>query len=136
MIKRQAELFELEASDIAPGEAIMAGFSMVAADNAALGPTLCAAARKAAEEFTTCVDSFPTGTRQRQYLQELLLAAVSFAAGLTRRQHERAQRIRTAEEERDFNFKRIIQTQRASGILKGGVQLLVLGGFAYYLVNA
>src|SRR5262249_30762901 len=103
---------------------------------AALGPTLREAARKAADEFTSCVGAFPKCTRDRQYLDELLLAAVSFAAGLARRQQERAARVGAAEQEREFNFKRIIQTQRASGIFKGGVQLLVLGGFSYALVNA
>lgn len=127
---------KLNADDIAPGEAIMAGFSMVAADNESLGPTLRAAARKAADEFKATIESFPPGTRERHYVEELLLAAVSFAAGLARRQQERSQRIVTAEQEREFNFKRIVQTQRATGILKGGVQLLLLGGFAYALVNA
>ncbi|HEY3245971.1 MAG TPA: hypothetical protein VGM03_21725 [Phycisphaerae bacterium] len=132
----QAEIRELSATDIGPGEAIMAGFSMVAADNDALGPTVRVAARKAADEFTSSVEVFPLGSRDRQYLDELLMAAVSFAAGLTRRQQERAARINTAEDEREFNFKRIVQTQRTTGVLKGGVQLLVLGGFAYAIVNA
>lgn len=127
---------DLAATDLAPGEAIMAGFSMVAADNTSLGPTLRAAARKAADEFTASVDRFPSGTRERQYVDELLLAAVSFAAGLARRQQERAQRVLAAEQERDFEFKRIVQTQRTSGVLKGGVQLLLLGGFAYALIAA
>lgn len=130
------ETNELAATDIGPGEAIMAGFSMVAADNEALGPAVRTAARKATEEFTSSVETFPVGSRDRQYLDELLMAAVSFAAGLTRRQQERTARIQAAEEEREFNFKRIVQTQRTSGILKGGVQLLLLGGFAYAIVKA
>jgi len=126
---------ELHATDKSPGEAIMAGFSLVAADNPALGATLRAAARKAADEFTGSIEAFPSGSRERQYLSELLMAAVSFSAGLARRQQERAQRIQAAEEERQFNFQRIVQTQRLDGIFKGGVQLLALGGLAYAMVS-
>jgi hypothetical protein len=127
---------DLTAIDHSPGEAIMAGFSLVAADNPSLGPALRAAARKAADEFVAAVEHAPRGTRERQYLDELLMAAVSFAAGLTRRQQERNQRVQAAEEERKLNFRRVVQTQRLGGILRGGIQLLLLGGFAYFLVRA
>jgi hypothetical protein len=126
----------VSAMDRSPGEAIMAGFSLVAADNAALGPTLRGAARKAAEEFVASIEAVPDHGRERQYLNELRMAAVSFAAGLTRRQHERAQRIAAAEEERELNIRRIVQTQRLGGILRGGLQLLALGGFTYAFVSA
>lgn len=122
--------------DRGPGLAIMAGFSLVAADNPVLGQTLRTAARRASEEFTAVIEGTPRDTPEGQYLRELLMAAVSFAAGLTRRQQERAQRIQTAEHERNFNFKRIAQTQKWGGMLKAGIQLLALGGFAYALVGA
>ncbi len=131
----ETENAELAAADITPGEAIMAGFSMVAADNPALGETIRAAARAAAAEFRGLVSSFEDGSRERKYVSELLMCAVSFAAGLARRQAERAHRVEAAEQERALNFKRIVQTQRTSGILKGGVQLLLLGGFAYAIVK-
>ncbi len=114
----------------------MAGFSLVAADNPALGPTLRAAARQASAEFIASIESAPAHSRERQYLNELRMAAVSFAAGLTRRQHERAQRVQAAEEERELNIRRIVQTQRLGGILRGGLQLLVLGGFTYAFIRA
>lgn len=126
----------VSAMDRSPGEAIMAGFSLVAADNAGLGPTLRAAARKASDEFVASIESAPLHSRERQYLNELRMAAVSFAAGLTRRQHERAQRIAAAEEERELNIRRIVQTQRIGGVLRGGLQLLALGGFTYAFVSA
>ena len=93
----------------------MAGFSLVATDNPALGPALRTAARRAADEFVASVELAPRGSRERQYLDELLMAAVSFAAGLTRRQQERNQRVQAAEEERKLNFRRIVQTQRLGG---------------------
>lgn len=114
----------------------MAGFSLVAADNPALGPALRSAARRAADEFVNSVENTPRDTAEGQYLRELLMAAVSFAAGLTRRQQERTQRIAAAEQERNFNFRRIAQTQKLGGMLKGGLQLLVLGGFAFAAVSA
>jgi hypothetical protein len=113
----------------------MAGFSFVAADNPSLGPTLRDAARSASREFTSAVEEVPRDTVEGQYLRELLMAAVSFAAGLTRRQQERAARIAVAEQDRELDFRRIIQTQRLGGVLRGGIQLLVLGGFVYALVN-
>lgn len=122
--------------DRSPGEAIMAGFSLVAADNPALGPTLREAAQKAAREFVGSIEAAPEHTRDRQYLNELRMAAVSFAAGLTRRQVERAQRIQAAEQEREINIRRIVQSQRLGGVLRAGLQMMALGGFTYALVRA
>lgn len=113
----------------------MAGFSLVAADNPSMGPSLRAAARRAADEFVASVEAAPERSRERQYLNELLMAAVSFAAGLSRRQQERTQRVIAAEEERKLNFRRIVQSQRLGGILRGGIQLLVLGGFTYFFIR-
>ncbi len=122
--------------DRGPGQAIMAGFCFVAADNPALGSTLREAAKHASQEFTAAIEATSRDSREGEYLRELLMTAVSFAAGLTRRQQERSQRIQAADQERDLNFKRIVQTQRLGGILRGGLQIFALGGFTYALVGA
>lgn len=123
-------------SALGPDVAIEWGFNLYLADNTAETTEVGRSARRALREFERFVVRFPEHSPERLYLAKLRMAATSFARGIARRKEALASRLEAAREAKQSRILAFAHGERLAGFVKGGLQLLLLGGFSYALVRA
>lgn len=86
--------------------------------------------------FNALVDHFDPLSPEGIYCLQLRLAANSLARGIERRKNTLQDALHAVEADKDDAVRRLAQTEGWWGILRGGAQILALGGFGYALVRA
>lgn len=124
------------ARDISPMTAIEAGYNLYLAQYCDPHSPLGESARKAVSHFEALLELFEQHSPQGVYCLQLRLAANSLARGIERRKKTLQSALDAIEAEKDDVIKRLAQTEGWWGILRGGAQILALGGFGYALVRA
>lgn len=126
----------IEATDVGPLFAIQRGYLEGAVEllsvDSPLRTRICALLGEADE----IMNRFEAGSREHLYLLQLRMIGAGLAQGVTQRNRTRMDRLAGARQEREIAMRRVVQTQTLVGVLRGGVQILLIGGFAYALVEA
>lgn len=129
-------LQKVRARDIGPELAIEVGYNLYLLDACSEGSALRKSAETAVQQFNRIAEAFLGGTQEGLYIQKLRMAANSLARGIARRKQILKKREGAAEQKKTDMVVKIAQTEKLAGILRGGFQLLLLGGFGYALVKA
>lgn len=125
--------FDKSILQMPPNVAIEVGFAMYTADSEHATPTVKQAAALAVSDFTAQLQKFAVDAQERIYLGSLLRAAISFARGIKRRKDELSHNLGNLEVEKDRALATIVDSERSSGFLMGGMQLLMIGGVVWFL---
>ncbi len=131
----ETEASKIAAKDIYPVVAVEAGYNLYLADNCE-DPELRNSARISAKNFNKMMNSFPEKSAEGLYCLNLRMAANSLARGIQTRKYSLNKKIAAADQMRKDMIKRIAETEKFIGFLRGGLHLLLLGGFGYFLVRA
>ncbi len=120
---------------VTPNMAIEWGYSLYLVS--ALEPTseTRASALKAVQELEAMADTFPVGGRERWYMNNLRVAANSFAQGVERRKKSRHDSLEAAREEKDSALRRNTRDTRRGGLLQAGFKILLIGGFIFLMAR-
>jgi hypothetical protein len=123
------------ASDLMPDDIISWGYNMFLAEWCE-NEVLRQSAREVVRVYEEFTVQFQSGTREWWYCARVRGAANSLARGIARRKKTHAERVAAAEQEKASMVARLSESERWWGLLKGGIRLLLLGGFSYALVRA
>jgi hypothetical protein len=123
------------ASDLMPDDIISWGYNMFLAEWCDK-PVLRQSAQEVVRVYEEFANQFESGTKEWWYCARVRGAANSLARGIARRKKTHAERVAAAEQEKNNMIARLLESERWWGLLKGGVRLLLLGGFSYALVRA
>lgn len=131
----ETEDSKIAAKDIHPVVAVEAGYNLYLADNCE-DPELRNSARISAKNFNKMMNSFPEKSVEGLYCLNLRMAANSLARGIQTRKYSLNKKMAAAEQMRKDMIKRIAEAEKFIGFLRGGLHLLLLGGFGYFLIRA
>lgn len=121
---------------LCPEIAILYGYSLYLLDHAKPSCALYQDAKKAVAEFHRLAVSFPLRTPQRCFCMEIRMAAINLARGIASNKKILNDKLRVAEKQREDMITRMGRTERLTGLLRAGMRLAMLGGFAYALFRA
>jgi len=124
----------VRAEDVPPYHVILWGYNLLLADRATEGSHLRNSADKAVREFEDIADVFKDITPAGLYFVELRMVANRLAKGIARRQEIRDEQIREARQRKNEVKEDLVRSEAFSGLRRGGLRLLLLGGFASALV--
>lgn len=123
----------IAARDIYPMVAVEAGYNLYLADNCE-GSALRKSGQVAVKQFNNMMSFFPENSAEGIYCLHLRMAANSLARGIATRKRNLSKSIAAAEQKKDDMIRRIAEIEKHVGFLKGGCQLLAIGGFGYIVV--
>ncbi len=121
--------------DLGPLLALQRGYLEGAAELLAADSPLRDNILELTHEFDELTERFEAGTKERLYLLEIRMISSALAQGMIHRSRVRADRLAAARQEREIAMRRVVQTQTLAGMARGGLQLLLVGGFAYAVVS-
>jgi hypothetical protein len=125
----------IAASDLMPDDAISWGYNLFLAEWCEK-PLLRQSASEVVQVYEQFIAQFEKGSKEWWYCSRVRGAANSLARGIARRRKTHTERIAAAEQEKADMIARLSETERWWGLLKGGIRLLLLGGFSYAIVRA
>ena len=131
----ETQTAKITARDIHPVVAVEAGYNIYLADNCQ-DSELHKSAQIAVRNFNKAINSFPEKSPEALYCLNLRMAANSLARGIATRKYNLNKRIAAADQRKDDMIRRLAETEKLVGFFRGGLQLLLLGGFGYFLVRA
>lgn len=126
----------IDATDVGPLFAIQRGYLEGAAEMLPDTSPLRNRILALLSESDEIMNRFEAGSREHFYLIELRMIGAALAQGMTQRSRTRCERLSGAKQEREISMQRIVQTQTLIGVLRGGVQITLIGGFAYAIVES
>ena len=124
----------VEARAVGPETAIELGFNLYVTQTH-LDTVLGRTAAEAVRDFNILAECFDPKTSEGHYITALRSAGISLSTGIIRRKETLNERIQAAEEQREGSIGRMTMGQRGTGLLFGGLRMLVVGGFVVALVK-
>lgn len=120
---------------IQPETAIDIGYNLYLCDMCT-DPALAKSAKSAINQFNKIAATAGETSPEGMYYVKLRMAANSLARGISRRKQTLRDKLQAAHQRKEDMVRRISQTEHFVGILRGGFQLLLLGGMTYAITTA
>lgn len=120
---------------VTPNVVVEWGFNLFLADTGRDGSEIRASAKKAVRDLETALSTVRPDSPSGIYITVVRMAASGFARGIERRKRDLMERKEAVRQAKDERVERLGRNQRFGGLLRGGVHLLLVGGFAYAVVR-
>jgi len=125
----------LQAQDVSPVQVLDLGYSLYVEEESGDGP-LKRSAKTINSSFDAISACFPPQTPEGLYMIRVRMGALSLARGIERNKRLLHEEVETARQKKNDLIKNSARSIREWGWLFGAWKSILLGGFAYAMVNA